>query len=61
MWARKVWGFEEQERRKKMETEKERSRLKERTRKDFPDIPVVKTSNFPCGEEGHGSNPWLKN
>ena len=23
----------------------------------FPDIPVVKTSNCCCGEEGHGENP----
>ena len=55
MWARRVWGFEEQERRKKMETEKERSRSKERTRKDFPDIPVVKTLPFNAG--GVGSVP----
>ena len=52
--GRRVWGFKELERRKKMETEKERSRLKERN-KDFPDVPVVKT--LPSNAGGVGSVP----
>ena len=49
-----MWGFKELERRKKMETEKERSRVKERN-KDFPDVPVVKT--LPSNAGGVGSVP----